>query len=95
VQSKQDQLIADVHRLEAELKTAEARLPADAREGYQRVVRSKGCEGMAQVEGEFCSGCHRQITPNMYNSLRLGQIVFCNSCGRLLYLPEDRSIAGR
>jgi predicted nucleic acid-binding Zn-ribbon protein len=95
VQGKQEQLIAEVHRLEGELKASEAKLPVDAREGYQRVIRSKGSEGMAQVEGEFCAGCHRQITPNMYNSLRLGQIVFCNSCGRLLYLPEDRSIGSR
>lgn len=92
VQGKQEQLLVDVQRLEANLKAAEAALPADAREGYERIIRSLGSEGMAQVEGEFCTGCHRQITPNMYNSLRLNQIVFCKSCGRLLYLPEDRSV---
>lgn len=92
VQSQQDNLIAEVHRLEGDLKQAEGRLPADVRENYERIIRSKGSDGMAQVEGEFCSGCHRQLTPNNYNSLKLGQVVFCPSCGRLIYLPEDRSV---
>jgi predicted nucleic acid-binding Zn-ribbon protein len=94
VQEQQDRLIADVHRLEGDLKTAEGRLPADVRENYERIVRSKGSDGMAQVEGEFCSGCHRQLTPNNYNSLKLGHVVFCPSCGRLIYLPEDRAVGG-
>lgn len=95
VQSKQDSLIADVGRLEADLRAAEAKLPADVRQDYERIVRSKGSDGMAQVEGEFCGGCHQQITPNMYSSLRMGHIVFCKTCGRLLYLPEDRSVGSR
>ncbi len=95
VQDQRDQLLVDVQRLESELASAEERLPPDARDVYQRIIRSKGSDAMAQVEGEFCSGCHRQITPNNYNSMRLGQIVFCPSCGRLLYLPEDRSIGER
>lgn len=94
VQARQEGLIGEVHRLEVDLKAAEERLPADVRADYDRIIRSKGSEGMAQVEGEFCTGCHRQITPNMYNSLRLSHVIFCKSCGRLLYLPEDRTVAG-
>jgi len=95
VQSKLDQLIAEVGRLEGELQASESKLPADIRQDYERIVRSKGADGMAQIEGEYCGGCHRQITPNMYSSLKLNHAVFCKMCGRLLYLPEDRSVAGR
>ena len=47
---------------------------------------------MAQVENGTCTGCYQQITQNMHNALLMGRITFCQgSCGRLLYLPEDRA----
>lgn len=85
-------LRADVHRLEADLAQAEGQLPLDFRELYERVVRSKGDDGMAQVDGETCSGCYQRVTPNKMNQLMMGQVVVCGSCGRILYLPEDRSL---
>ena len=91
VREQQGRLEADVARLEGELRHAEATLPAEFRDAYNRVVKSKGSDAMAQVEGESCGGCFQQITANTYNSLYMGRAVFCQSCGRLLYLPEDRS----
>ena len=84
-------LMADVTRLEAELKETEKALPADFRDAYQRVVKSKGSDAMAPVEGENCGGCYQNITSNMFNSLLISKVVFCGNCGRLLYLPEDRT----
>ena len=94
VRDMQGSLMGDVQRLEGELKTVEATLPVDFRDAYHRIVHSKGSDAMAQVEGEVCGGCHHQITANVFNSLLMGRIVACQSCGRLLYLPEDRSPGG-
>lgn len=95
VANQHDSLAEDVRRLEAELKAAEAVLPDDFREAYYRIVKSKGSDAMAQVENGCCTGCYQQITQNMNNNLLMGRIVFCQgSCGRLLYLPEDRSPGG-
>lgn len=80
----------DITRLEGELKEAEKILPSDFRAEYDRVVRSKGEDALAAVEGEHCGGCNQTITANMLNDLYLSRAVFCRSCGRLLYLPEDR-----
>lgn len=85
----------DIVRLEAELATAEAALPADFREGYQRVVNSKHEDAMAEVQGEFCGGCYQQLTPNNMSELHMAMAIFCRNCGRLIYLPEDRTPAGR
>jgi predicted nucleic acid-binding Zn-ribbon protein len=94
-QSVRDQealLADDVKRLEGELKEAESFLPADIRDAYNRIVKSKGADAMAKVDGETCGGCSQTITANMYSALILGRSVCCcQSCGRLLYLPEDRS----
>jgi predicted nucleic acid-binding Zn-ribbon protein len=49
---------------------------------------------MAAIEGDYCGGCSQMITPNTFNSLKLGKLVFCNSCGRLIYLPEERTMGG-
>lgn len=79
---------ADITRLEAELIQAEKELPAEVKPDYQRVVRSKGADSLSAVDDGVCTGCGQQITLNMQNELKLSKLVFCKSCGRLLYLPE-------
>ena len=80
---------ADLTRLEGELVQAETALPADLKADYQRVVRSKGADSLAVAEDGVCSGCGQQITLNMQNELKLSKMVFCRTCGRLLYLSEE------
>jgi len=91
VREQHDLLIGDVQRLDDELKKVEAGLPDDIREVYQRVVKSKGSDAMAQVDGETCGGCYHHLTANIISSLLMGRVVCCQSCGRMLYLPEDRT----
>jgi predicted nucleic acid-binding Zn-ribbon protein len=90
VREQHDSLMGDVQRLEGELKKVETGLPGDIREVYQRVVKSKGTDAMAQVEGETCGGCYHHLTANISSTLLMGRVVCCQSCGRMLYLPEDR-----
>ena len=94
VRDQQGTLELEVGRLEAELATAEEVLPPDARDTYRRIMKSKGADGMAAIEGDYCGGCSQMITPNTFNSLKLGKLVFCSSCGRLIYLPEEKSMGG-
>jgi predicted nucleic acid-binding Zn-ribbon protein len=80
---------SDLARLEAELSQAEASLPSDMKADYQRVVRSKGADSLALADDGVCTGCGQQITLNMQNELKLSKLVFCKTCGRLLYLAGD------
>lgn len=91
VNSQRDNIEGDIGRLEKELVEAENRLPPDVHEAYDRVVKNKGSDSLAPVENMACTGCYQQLTPNNYNNLRLSKAVFCKTCGRLLYLPEDRT----
>ncbi len=93
VRGQEESLRADIHRLEEELRVAETLLPPDFRDAYYRVVKARGQDAMAQVEGESCGGCHQQLTPNIMSQLAGARAVFCKTCGRLLYLPEDRAPA--
>lgn len=81
---------SEIERLEGELKAYEELLPLDVRDGYTRAVKSLGEGALAPVEGDICSGCNRQITTNMLSDVMMSKIVFCKSCGCLLYMPEGR-----
>jgi uncharacterized protein len=95
VKAQEETLLSERRRVEANLQEAEQALPADFRDAYNRVVKAKGEDAMAQVDGESCGGCHQQLTTNMTNDLLMSRVVFCKICGRLLYLPEDRAPARR
>jgi predicted nucleic acid-binding Zn-ribbon protein len=93
VRGEAGQLEAEVARIRGELEEVERELAADLREKYDRVVRHKGADGMAAVDGRSCGGCHQQITTQQFSELLAGRIIACRSCGRLLYTPESGSTA--
>jgi predicted nucleic acid-binding Zn-ribbon protein len=82
---------SEIERLGGELKQCEASLPGDFRELYRRVVRHKGEDALASVQGEYCEGCNQHVPVNLINNLLLNRPAVCKACGRLLYLPEDYS----
>ena len=93
VRGEAGQLEAEVARIRGELDEVERELAADLREKYDRVVRHKGADGMAAVDGRSCGGCHQQITTQQFSELLAGRIIACRSCGTLLYTPESGSTA--
>lgn len=81
---------AQLAELEAAIVGAEAVIPDDQRERYRRTVKQRGADALAFVEGNACSGCFVTVTPQMVNQLiNVDALIFCNTCGRILYLAED------
>lgn len=55
---------------------------------YERILKGKKNFALAEVVDNHCQGCFMSLTPQMAMSLRRGaEIIICQSCGRLLYLP--------
>ena len=85
-------LEADLARLTGELNENKSQLPEDFRSEFDRISEARGEDALAPMDGETCGACYQTLNPQTVNKLLLDQLVFCPSCGCLLYLAEDRSV---
>ncbi len=89
VGEREPSLKQEAERLETSIRSAEADLPGNIRELYHRLVQARGSDALAPVENDACSACYVALSPQKRVELKAGQVIFCQSCGRLLYRPED------
>lgn len=70
-----------------EIRRSESGLTGEVAGRYRRLVDAHGADAMAPAEGGICGNCRVQVTPQFRVLLNSGKVVFCGSCGRLLYMP--------
>lgn len=64
-------------------------LDEDILSHYNRLSNIKGGKAVVAVMGNVCGGCFMNITAQTLNLLMGGkELVFCQSCSRILYLEE-------
>ena len=92
LREKVDATVADLQskldQSKAELANMESKLPGDLRTEYDRLVRLRGSEVLARVEGNSCGGCYQTLTSQQMNELAQRVAVFCLSCGAILFFDE-------
>jgi predicted nucleic acid-binding Zn-ribbon protein len=83
------ELSAQRDRTQQQLAEIEAGLPADMLPSYERLVKARGEDSLAAVEGRICTACYTEITAQQHNELLQERLVYCKSCGRVLYVAES------
>jgi predicted nucleic acid-binding Zn-ribbon protein len=87
---------SQLQELEAAIVEAETSIPEDDRERYRRTVRQFGADALAACENGACLGCFTAVTTQMLNHLiNRDMLVFCKSCGRLLYREDAEEPAAK
>ncbi len=89
VQSKDEDLRADLERVENELAEHEQKIPAAVKSDYKRITDAKGEEGLAPVEDASCGGCYQTLTTQHIETLRMSILLRCPNCNAFLYFPEN------
>lgn len=88
-----EQKAADLLTREAELKSriaeAEKIIPSEIQGQYRRLVDAYGPEALAAVRHGVCQQCNVTLTSQTKVLLASGKLIFCSSCGRLMYPAEN------
>ena len=87
----------EIADLDVQIKGLEDKRQGTAREvdpkihdQYERMLKAKGGIAIVPVNSEHCGACNMQLTPQKINEIKmLTGLITCDSCQRLLYIPED------
>ncbi len=64
------------------------KIDEDVLERFERLFGSKGDSAIVAIEHGICTGCHMKLTIATVKAAEAGkEIVHCEQCGRILYIP--------
>jgi len=97
VSGKLDELQADIDARQAERDAAGAQVPTKMRDVFDRLADKYDGEAMAALakpdrrrEEYICTVCNMDQAVDTYNKLHSrDELLFCPSCRRVLYIPDD------
>jgi predicted nucleic acid-binding Zn-ribbon protein len=86
---------ARIARVQKERTELSAKIPPNFRNPYERLLTRSDGRAMAACRNYVCSGCRMSLTTNTVSLLMGGdKLVYCQSCGRILFLSDDEDLTG-
>ena len=85
VEASADGLKARAAELNGKIDEAEKAVPANVKDQYRRLRGAHGAGALSSVESKACVSCYSELSAQQNVALNLSKVLFCDSCGRLLY----------
>jgi predicted nucleic acid-binding Zn-ribbon protein len=83
-----ERMLADQKETQAKLAETEAKLPANVKPLYERLVKAYGADGLAGLKSRSCQQCRMTVTEMVVTKINAGDYVTCPTCGRGLYVAD-------
>jgi len=83
----------EISNLETKRKALTGGIEKEVLDKYEHLLGSRQGLALVPVKGSGCGACHMRLNHQTINEIKMFEhLVSCNSCVRMLYIPEDIQI---
>ncbi len=88
-EAARNRLDGEIETLTAERSAVAADVESRLLRRYEGIAAQEGGLGVVPIHDGRCGGCHNALPTDFVARVRGGQIVICERCRRILYLPAS------